>query len=165
MALTIAELDVGGGVLALSPMPGRGGAYEADLRDLLGFGPALVLTMTTGEELAEKGAEALPDDLARNGIAWRHLPIADFGAPDTATARLWPAASARTRGVLAQGGKVLIHCMGGCGRSGMAALRLMVEAGEEPSAALTRLRVVRPCAVETPEQYVWASGGGANGAL
>ena len=47
-------------------------------------------------------------------------------------------------------GRVLIHCMGGCGRSGMAALRLMIEAGEAPGAALERLRAVRPCAVETP---------------
>ena len=158
MALTIAELAVGGGVLALSPMPGRGGAYQADLRDLLGFGPALVLTMTTDEELVSKEAETLPDDLARNGITWLHLPIADFGAPDAGTATLWPEASAKARGVLAQGGKVLVHCMGGCGRSGMAALRLMVELGEEPSVALNRLRAVRPCAVETPEQYGWASG-------
>ncbi len=161
MALTIAELALGGGVLALSPMPGRGGAYQADLRDLLAFGPALVLTMTTGEELRAKEAESLPDDLARHGIAWQHLPIADFGAPDPVTAGLWPEASAKARKVLAQGGKVLVHCMGGCGRSGMAALRLMVEAGEMPSVALTRLRAVRPCAVETPEQYGWASAGGA----
>ena len=165
MTLTIAELALGGGILALSPMPGRGGAYLADLHDLLASGPALVMTMTTMEELVTKGAETLPADLARNGIVWLHLPIVDFGAPDAATAALWPEASNRAREVLSNGSKVLIHCMGGCGRSGMAALRLMVEAGEEPSAALKRLRGVRPCAVEMPEQYGWASAGGAEGAL
>ena len=97
MALTIAELALGGGVLAISPMPGRGGAYQADLRDLLGFGPDLVLTMTTDEELASKEADILPADLARNGIVWLHLPIVDFGAPDAATAALWPEASAKAR--------------------------------------------------------------------
>lgn len=157
MPLTIAELRLGGGVLALSPMPGRGGAYAADLRDLLAFGPALVLTMTTAAELASKDAGSLPEDLARSGIDWLHLPIVDFGAPDPVTAGLWPDASARAMAVLARGGKVLVHCMGGCGRSGMAALRLMVEAGEEPSAALARLRAVRPCALETPEQFGWAA--------
>ena len=165
MTLAIAELALGGGVLAISPMPGRSGAYQADLRDLLAFGPALVLTMTTGEELASKEAAILPDDLALHGILWRHLPIADYGAPGTVTAGLWPEASLQARAVLRQGGKVLIHCMGGCGRSGMAALRLMVEAGEEPSAALKRLRAVRPCAVEMPEQFEWAAAGGAEGAL
>lgn len=161
MPLTIADLPLGGGVLAISPMPGRNGTYQTDLRDLLAFRPRLVLTMTTGEELASKAAVTMPDDLARHDIDWLHLPIADFGAPDAATAALWPDASARAREVLAQGGKVLIHCMGGCGRSGTAALRLMVETGEDPAVALTRLRAVRPCAVETPEQYGWATGGGA----
>lgn len=159
MGLTIAELPLGGGVLAISPMPGRGGAYGADLRDVLAFGPGLVLTMTTTAELARAGAEGLPADLAENGVDWRQLPIPDFGAPEAGTAALWPEAAARARSVLAGGGKVLIHCMGGCGRSGMAALRLLVEAGEAPDKALTRLRAVRPCAVEMPAQYVWASGG------
>jgi hypothetical protein len=47
--------------------------------------------------------------------------------------------------------------MGGCGRSGTALLRLMVESGEDPIPALTRLRAARPCAVETPAQFAWAS--------
>ena len=55
--------------------------------------------------------------------------------------------------------------VGGCGRSGTAVLRLMVEAGEEASVALGRLRAVRPCAVETPEQFAWAAGGKGEGAL
>jgi len=54
------------------------------------------------------------------------------------------------------GGRVLIHCRGGCGRSGMAALRLMIESGEEAGAALSRLRALRPCAVETEAQMAWA---------
>lgn len=159
MPLTIAELALGGGVLAISPMPGRGGGYAAELRDLLDFGPGLVLTMTTGAELVSKEAESLPADLAAQDIDWQHLPIADFGAPDAGTAARWPGTSAKARAVLAGGGKVLIHCMGGCGRSGMAALRLMVEAGEDPAAALVRLRAVRPCAVEMPEQFDWAAEG------
>ena len=38
----------------------------------------------------------------------------------------------------------------------MAALRLMVEAGEDGVAALARLREMRPCAVETEAQMAWA---------
>ena len=53
----------------------------------------------------------------------------------------------------------MIHCFGGCGRSGMAALRLMVEAGEDADEALERLRAVRPCAVETDAQLRWARAG------
>ena len=56
------------------------------------------------------------------------------------------------------GGRVLIHCRAGRGRSGMIALRLMIAGGERPVAALKRLRAVQPEAVETPGQMNWATG-------
>lgn len=157
MGLTIAELDCAGGRLALSPLPGRGGAFEADLRALILWSPDLVISMTTGDEMAAKGAAPLGTEMEGRGTAWRHLPIPDFGTPDGDTAARFPAVAAEALATLRAGGRVLIHCMGGCGRSGMAALRLMVEAGEEPAAALTRLRAVRPCAVETEAQFNWAA--------
>lgn len=151
---------VGRGTLALSPMPGRTRHYAADLAALLRWGPDLVVTMCETVELARKGAGGLPEDLAAAGIAWVHLPIADFGAPGPEVEALWPGVSARARGVLAGGGQVLVHCFGGCGRSGMAVLRLMIEAGEAPTAALARLRAARPCAVETEAQMDWAMARG-----
>jgi len=159
--MVIAELAVGGGMLGIGPMPGRGGDYPRDLAEVLAWRPGLALTMTTAEELAAKGAEGLSCDLSDAGVEWQHLPISDYGVPSGETLTAWPAASARARGVLAADGRVWVHCMGGCGRSGTVALRLMVELGEEPSAALARLRAVRPCAVETTEQFQWAAGGGA----
>ena len=61
--------------------------------------------------------------------------------------------------VLNDGGRVIVHCRGGCGRTGMAVLRLMVEAGEDGENALARLRTVRTCAVETIQQKEWAFRG------
>lgn len=157
--MEIARLELGGGVLAICPMPGRGGDYAADLAAIRALDPALVVSLAGGQERAAAGAGGLPGDLAGAGIAWAEWPVADFGVPDAAGAADWPALAGRMRGVLAGGGRVLVHCMGGCGRSGMAALRLMVEAGEPPGAALARLRAVRPCAVETGAQQDWAAGG------
>ncbi len=153
----VAELAAGGGWLGISPMPGRAGNYAGDLAVVLRWAPALVVTMATAGELAMRSG-ALPADLAAAGGTWRHLPVADFAAESAALKRDWAGVSAEARAVLARGGRVLFHCMGGCGRSGMAALRLMVELGEEPAAALRRLRVARPCAIETGEQYRWAAG-------
>jgi len=155
----IHELKLGGGTLALSPVPGRTRHYATDRERLLAWRPALVVTMTELAELARKGAGGLPDDLAAAGIVWRHLPVRDFGTPDPATNAAWPAIAAEVMAMLAGGGRVLIHCYGGCGRSGMAVLRLMIGAGEGPDTALERLRAVRPCAVETPEQLAWAKQG------
>jgi len=154
----IFELPAGGGTLALSPAPGRG-SYQHDLAAILRWGAEMVLTMTTMSELERLGAEGLGDDLEVFGITWRHLPIEDFGEPTGATAESWPEVEAEALTVLAGGGKVLTHCFGGCGRSGMAAMRLMVASGEEASAALDRLRTVRPCAIETMDQLAWAGLG------
>lgn len=157
MTLEIAEIPALGGTLALCPMPGRTGDYAGDLAVLLAWQPALVLTMTSKLELATKSAGSLPADLQAAGIHWLHLPVPDFGTPKPETAAIWPEASARARAILGAGGRVLAHCMGGCGRSGMAVLRLLADAGEDPDTALTRLRAARPCAVETKAQQRWAT--------
>ena len=151
MRLTIAELPLGRGILGICPMPGRAGFYQADLEALRHWGPALVITLTTAEELS-RIAPDLPADLARLGIRWLHFPVPDYGLPGAG----WPEVSAAAHAEISLGNKVLAHCMGGCGRSGTALLRLMVEAGEAPDLALTRLRAARPCAVETEAQYAWA---------
>ena len=86
-------LAVGDGEIAICPIPGRAGDYPGDLDALLRWHPGLVLTMTTSAGARRAGAARLEADLASRGIAWHHLPIADFGAPGPLTARLWPAAA------------------------------------------------------------------------
>jgi protein-tyrosine phosphatase len=152
----IYPLDVGVGQVALSPIPGRSGSYNFDLTIILKWSPDLVLTTTTQSELDRMGATGLEDDLAVVGVAWRHLPIVDFGVPDAEAANAWSEVSTLCADILSQGGKILTHCFGGCGRSGMVALRLMIETGETPEVALNRLRKIRPCAVETNVQERWA---------
>lgn len=149
----IYRLPVGGGELALSPMPGRTRHYYTDWQHLLQWRPDLVLTMTTLAELERKGAGTLGEDLKNEGIGWLHLPVTDFGVPDDMN---WPQVRERVLAVLRQKGRVLVHCFGGCGRSGMMVLRLMIASGEAPDNALIRLRGVRPCAVETDDQMNWA---------
>lgn len=155
---TIADLPLGAGRIGLCPLPGRGGDYAGDMAVLREWRPDIVLTLVSDIELEAGGAEDIARDLKRYGIAWWHLPITDFRTPCNGSAALWPAFSAEARGVLARSGRVLAHCYGGCGRSGMALMRLMVDAGEDPQSALARLRKVRPCAVETAAQATWAAG-------
>lgn len=153
----IYELPIGSGTLGIASMPGRSGRYQADLTSILKWGADLVLSMTLTEELARHGADDIGTDLTTADVQWLHLPIPDFGAPPPETAAKWPDASRIALHILLNGGRVLAHCHGGCGRSGMALLRLMVEAGEDADPALVRLRNVRPCAVETAEQLAWAA--------
>ncbi|MGH1354595.1 MAG: protein-tyrosine phosphatase family protein [Thalassovita sp.] len=155
-SFVIHALQLGDGILALAPLPGRNGNYEADLEHLREWQPAIVISMTTEAEMVAHGAHDLGQDLRNSGTRWVHLPVADFGAPGAQVVVQWPEISQAARNALDGGGRVLIHCKGGCGRSGMAALRLMIDAGEPPTEALAHLRRVRPCAVETQAQMDWA---------
>lgn len=152
--MEIAGIEIGGRQRGICPMPGRTGDYAGDLAFLLAWSPRLVVTLAEAGELAARGAASLPADLAAAGVEWLHLPIPDFGTPPRALRDSWPKVSAQ----LHRADRMVVHCMGGCGRSGMILLRLMVEDGEAPDAALARLRSARPCAVETKAQMRWAIG-------
>lgn len=134
----IFALTAGGGTLALCPLP------VGHLDTVRAWAPDLVVSMCESHEM--------PDGLWE-GFPMRHVPVVDYGVPLGTT---WDAVEADALVVLRKGGRVLIHCKGGCGRSGMAVLRLMEQAGERDG--LQRLRAVRPCAVETEAQLDWALG-------
>jgi len=160
MALVIATVELAnGGRIGISPLPGRGDNLDADMVDLLRWKPDAVISMTEWREIEGARAADLPNRLEDAGVIWRHLPIADFGGPRGANADAWPELSRELNAILDRGGAVLTHCYGGHGRSGMVALRLMVERGEEPKAALARIRAVRPGAVQADEQFAWAADG------
>ena len=157
--ITFHAVSVGGGVLGISPLPGLGGDYQGDLEDIRDWRPSIVLTLVTSGELADFGAQTLGADIRARAARWEHLPIRDFDVPDAAFEKAWPDIAEKALLALKGGGRVLVHCKGGCGRSGMVALRLMVEAGEKVEEALGHLRAVRPCAVETDAQFEWAKKG------
>jgi hypothetical protein len=147
MAFELAEIAVGGGVLGLCPLPQAG-----DVAVLQAWHPNLVLTLVERTEAAELSPD-LCAALAGRGIAQRWFEIADYSTPQAD----WGPLSVELNCILRAGGRVVIHCRGGCGRTGMIALRLMEEVGEV--GALARLRAVRPCAVETEAQMAWALQG------
>lgn len=155
----IHALPVAGGILAISPLPGVNGQYLQDLEHLSDWKPALVISMTSEIEMMACGAAGLGPDLQGKGTRWAHLPVGDFGEPAPEQEEAWHETNRTALAALQGGGRVLIHCRGGCGRSGMAALRLMIEAGEDADSALRRLRAIRPCAVETDAQMAWAMQG------
>ncbi|PRY74900.1 protein-tyrosine phosphatase family protein [Marivita geojedonensis] len=154
--MIVYAVSAGQGILAISPIPGADGDYAGDVQHLIEWKPAIVISLVSEIELVAAGAADLWRHLVDAGCRWEHLPIHDFGVPDAEFEEAWPEISANARRALMGGGRILVHCRGGCGRSGMVALRLMIELGEAPEDALDRLRAVRACAVETAEQMAWA---------
>jgi Cyclin-dependent kinase inhibitor 3 (CDKN3) len=152
----IASLEaLGGGRIGLCRLPGRSGDLAGDVAVIQRWTPALVVSLTESAEMERLGGGGLAVQLAKAGIDWRHFPVADFSVPEAASGAGWVALAAELHRVLDDGQKVLLHCRGGLGRSGMVALRLLVERGEGSEAALARIRSVRPGAVETEAQQVW----------
>lgn len=151
----IHDLTSGGGCLGISPLPGRAGRYLDDVQRVLDWRPDLVITVAEMSELERHDAGRFERDLASHAIAWHHVPVVDFGTPDLAAQRIWPSVETAAVTTLCRAGRVLVHCYGGCGRSGMALLRIMRAAGEDGEPALHRLRQTRPCAIETEAQLAW----------
>jgi protein-tyrosine phosphatase len=147
----IAEIQIGRGVLGLGPIPLGG-----DVARVQAWQPALVISLTPLPEMQALGAQDLPKKVGRE--IWRHYPITDFGIPSADQSAAWDALSTEIIAKLREGSRVFVHCRGGCGRSGMIALRLMMLMGEETEGALARLRAIRPCAIETAEQMQWGRG-------
>lgn len=137
-------------------IPGRlgGGSHPARHGDLadqlqalskLGFGAVMTLT-----------ADSLDNDaLAAAGLDCLHLPIPESGAPSEdqmdRAARFLEASNRAGRAVFA-------HCFAGYGRTGVVVAGLMIAGGEDPRAAIARVRRLRPGAIESARQEEFLLG-------
>jgi atypical dual specificity phosphatase len=110
------------------------------------------------QQLAARGVTLLinlhrrphdPDLLQAQGLAERHLPVADFQPP--APVQL-AAGLAAIEKALAAGGKVAVHCRGGLGRTGTLLACYLIRTGMAADDALAHLRRLRPGSVESRSQ-------------
>lgn len=155
----IAEIALtGGGRLGIARLPGRTGQLAQDVEAIARWGARYVVSMTDPTEMAAHGASHLSQALAEHGIEHRAFPIPDYGVPAENDQR-WKPLSKALQANLRSGGAVLLHCLGGKGRSGMVAARLISEQGTPPQQALAAVRKARPGAVETEAQEGWAAKG------
>jgi protein-tyrosine phosphatase len=164
--LLIAQVTAGAGLVGLTICPGKRGdsvfgvAWErdldADVRVIRDWGATAVVTLLEDHEFEMLGVEGLSAAVRDAGMQWLHLPIRDLQVPDARFEAGWASAGVQLGNQLRSGERVLVHCRGGLGRTGMVAVRLLVEvAGVTPRQALDSVREARHGAVETPEQEAW----------
>jgi protein tyrosine phosphatase (PTP) superfamily phosphohydrolase (DUF442 family) len=123
-----------------------------DLDAITAWGAQLVLTLVEPAELTALKVPDLGREIQARGIAWRHLPIADYAVPTDVFEQQWASQGQEIRALLRSGADVLVHCKGGLGRAGMIAARLLVELGMSSDDAIREVRRVRKGAIETPSQ-------------
>ena len=150
------EISVGPAILGMSPLPGLTGDFLADVEKIFNWNPTTIVSLTPKKEMEDLGASDFVSMMAKERIPWVHFPIKDFSIVDQQQEILWEKISKNINLQINDGNRILVHCRGGCGRTGMIVLRFMIEFGEDPEKALERLRVIRPCAIETLAQENWA---------
>jgi protein-tyrosine phosphatase len=116
----------------------------------------MVFSLVTDVELLENKAGDLGQDIQDKGTRWVQMPVRFGEAPNAPAAAIWSTISVQARKALFGGGRVMIHSGAGRGRSGMLALRLMIEAGEAPDEAQARLQGVQRGAFLNEAQMAWA---------
>lgn len=166
--LRVDPLPVGNGLLGLTFCPGKRGdsVYGApwardldiDLLAIRDWGAGLVVTLMERFEFDLLGVPDLPDRVVAAGMSWTHLPIRDVDVPSDPFDAVWPEVRVDLMRRLAAGERVLLHCRGGLGRTGLVAGLLLIEHGVDPESAIRRVRKARPGTIETrgQEAYVRA---------
>ena len=144
---------VGPGRLGMTLCPGRrdrARSLDQDLDALVAAGTTILLSLVTQEELEWAGVSSLRAEAERRGIRFWHLPIPDQGTPSLGEAR---ALVSDLVAALGGGGYVVVHCMGGLGRTGTIAACVLTERGMTARDAIAEVRRARsPRAIENPTQ-------------
>jgi ADP-ribosyl-[dinitrogen reductase] hydrolase len=165
-----AVATAGGGAIGMTLCPGKRqpeavtGPWDrdlaADLAAIASFGADAVITAMENDELvaAAVPAPVLAAAVRAAGMGWHHWPIVDFAAPGPAFEDAWTREAPALCATLGAGGRVLVHCRGGRGRSGVIAARFLIELGMGAEKAIAAVRRAQPLAIETPvqEQHVRA---------
>ena len=154
----IVKIEIERGFAGLCPMPGKFSSFDEDFLQLVKELPQVVVTCATQSEMMACSATRLPEKLNNSEIKWFQIDVEDFQVPDEFSEEKWNSLLPILKETIFDGGGVILNCVGGCGRSGMFLMRLLLEMGWTRDGALDRLRKVRPCAIETDQQLFWAFG-------
>jgi protein-tyrosine phosphatase len=153
--LRIDWLETRGGKknVGLTILPGRrdfSRDIKEDIREIKNAGISMVVPLLTADEMNDYGIKDLLTHYKNAELEVVHLPIMD---QRTCTREEMQALVQRVENAIGANKKVLVHCVGGLGRSGMLAACILRHEGMSAKEAIQKVRAVRsPRAVETKEQ-------------
>jgi len=149
------------GLIGMTSCPGRKQIFQrcevrdsdlaTDLAAIQTWGAEILLSLIEPQEYAIYGVERMRE-LIPEGLVHLQFPIPDGSTPDASWEKSWEVAGPKIRAILRRGGRVCVHCIGGLGRTGLVAARLLVELGAQQEEAIRMVRKTRPGAIETAAQ-------------
>jgi ADP-ribosyl-[dinitrogen reductase] hydrolase len=120
--------------------PGRegksveGGTWDRDLNvDLEAFRawkPDVIIALLEDHEYPGLGIPKFRTAVADADLPWIFAPMPDGGIPGADFDRVCVKEGQRIRSLLRNGGRILIHCRAGLGRTGLLAAVILVDFGE-----------------------------------
>ena len=130
---------------------------EADLERLrMHWHTDVLLSLIEEHEFTALGIPALREQAEKQGIQVSWFPIRDISIPTSMEE--FAAMVKVTHAALREGKTVVIHCMGGLGRTGLVAAAILVYATElTPQQAIAAVRSARAGTVQTREQEQFVS--------
>lgn len=136
-----------------------GGPWNRDLEADMDFirkiwRADVMVTLLEMHEFEMLGIEAMKDLSSERlrPMQWIHIEITDGGIPDWRFERHWLQVRAQLIAALANGERVLVHCRGGLGRTGLVVAQLLIETGMSSGEAIKSVRAARKGAIETEDQ-------------
>ena len=126
-----------------------------DLQRIRNWGACGVVSLMEKEEMEWYGVADLPEKTLALGMQHFHLPIVDMDIPREGFEENWVVSGAELRSLLLSGDSIVIHCLGGLGRTGTITARLLIELGMDADTAISRVRTARPGAIQTIQQEVY----------
>ena len=146
-------VDNAKGQLVLTPCPGtKGVSLDASLQQLKQQGVKAIVTALSQAELESKGVGLLGEKAQELDIKWFSLPIDDDAVPDEHFATQWQAISSQLHQIIENQDNVMLHCMGGSGRTGLLAAHLLLEYGWNIDTIIEQVQALRPNAFTHADQ-------------
>ena len=162
-------LKVGPSSILMTHLPGKNHVDQkgqfwtrnihVDLKSLCEWGAIAVVCLVEKKELSALGVPNYFNDIKNFGLMSFHFPIKDMSVPAAPFFSAWNSRSLELKNLILQDSKIVVHCAAGLGRTGMICASLLKSQGHSPQAAIGKVRLIRPGAIETKAQanYVLTS--------
>lgn len=160
--LRIDTIKIGKGQLGLSICPGKiqtnaqTGSWtrnlDIDLCAVRDWGAGTVFTMLEAEEMKALHVPELGKNVRAYGMEWVHIPLPNDAVPDAAWLKKFHEVQPALNEGLAKGDGIFIHCMGGIGRTSVAAALLLMHTRWSAEQSIIAVQNARPESFVMPEQ-------------